>query len=873
MSTSSTSQAARTEFYERLHNLLWNDAGLDPHDALEHLTFFFSYYLMEPQIDRMGLPIECKWSYLIFILGQENPEYHLITAIRTGIENFRKNPITKPFFSIIELIRPGDKRPVIVRKLVEEINVFNASTHDTDTLGDVFEYIYGRGATTISDAGQYFTPRSICKAAFDLAYSVKRTIRHPDGKLYTFADFFCGTGGFASSFVKGVKKIEPWNDWSRDHLEVYCLDKSLRAVKTTLLNLLILTGQPFSERQIREHNSFQDNIVIGDQAPFKDKTFDLIFSNPPFGGDKRGDYGFKHSRANPITREREYFVNDEIRSVGIDENSKSCAGLQLAMATLSSGGVCCMVLPQGFFFGSERKIVALRKKLIEEFRLHYVLEIDAGSFTNTMTKTSMVVFQRGVAPSEVIQFLKLDPSTGDGISTIVMATSKQLSEKSFSLDYRRYMNRNEKPPPGFRMMKLGDLLEQGRSGRTQVGEISNTGEYPFYSCKAKAPSGTHNSFDFDGEEYLLLARGGGNSKTMVSDRLGIGKFHLVRGKCAATTDVVRFTLKNNEVNLLYLHHLLQVKLPDIQRTARYTTTLGKIDIPQVLDWEVPVPAPEYQHIATVVDSLYQMIQTEKKMITHLETVIAVQIKIMGYDAPLVKMRDVVKLQTGVTITRNESESGEYPVYGGGDSCFSISEFNQEGKFVIAKCGVSEKCVRYVHGKFFLNQHGWTFSVKGENNYFYIGHWLLSNQSRVIDMASGTSQQTISQEVFYDMEFHLPLLNKQNTLQLHFDDILSRYSKIAEYQTMSKTLLQRYLPGSASEEITQDDGVNTEPDTGGSSSASQLTPPSTPPPTPPLDKSNTLFKMTVKQLIELCRVRGIKCYSGKKKEQLISMLQE
>jgi uncharacterized C2H2 Zn-finger protein len=39
-------------FFEDLHNLLWNKAGLNPERALEHMTFFFAYRLIE----HFGLP-------------------------------------------------------------------------------------------------------------------------------------------------------------------------------------------------------------------------------------------------------------------------------------------------------------------------------------------------------------------------------------------------------------------------------------------------------------------------------------------------------------------------------------------------------------------------------------------------------------------------------------------------------------------------------------------------------------------------------------------------------------------------------------------------------------------------------------------------
>ena len=95
--------------------------------------------------------------------------------------------------------------------------------------------------------GQYFTNRKICKIAFKLAYNIKGKLRRDDGSLCTFADWFCGTGGFPAEYVKGVNENLSDIDWETDKESIYCQDQSVSACMTTLLNLLIMTGTPFSD--------------------------------------------------------------------------------------------------------------------------------------------------------------------------------------------------------------------------------------------------------------------------------------------------------------------------------------------------------------------------------------------------------------------------------------------------------------------------------------------------------------------------------------------------------------------------------------------------------------------------------------------------
>ena len=401
--TADTKQA----FFEDIHNLLWNKAGLNPERALEHMTFFFAYRLIEQQADALNLPQECRWSYLTSLTNEND----LFETIRRGTAHFRKpDSVTRPFFKPHEI-----QKADIVFEIVEQVKrIPHTLLQEADTLGDIFEYMLGRGMSTMSDEGQYFTNRTICKLAFKKSYEIKKVLRRTDGSLCTFADWFCGTGGFPAEFVKGVKAHVPDVNWKTESGAVYCQDMNLSSVTTTLLNLLILTGIPFSDKTIRSANSFTDPITTGTGAPFAGLAVDYCFMNPPYGGDKtKGkEYKFAYSKTvkdDAGAKTKRFFVNQEIQSIGIEDDDKVSAGVQLSMATLSAdGGVCAIVLPQGFFFGASKKCVELRKKIAEEYKIHYVVDIASGSFLNTGTKTSMMIFQKGVGATESVAFIGLD---------------------------------------------------------------------------------------------------------------------------------------------------------------------------------------------------------------------------------------------------------------------------------------------------------------------------------------------------------------------------------------------------------------------------------------------------------------------------------
>lgn len=786
-----------SSFFESLHNLLWNKAGLNPEKAMDHMMLFFVYRLIEPQVDALGLPDECRWSYIASI-KQPNDMFE---SIKEGIKAFRQGKRkTKPFFKMHEI-----QKVEIVYDIVRQINRISLDTlQHTDVLGDIFEYMLGRGMSTMSDEGQYFTSRAICKLAFKLAYGIKKTLRRPDGTLCTFADWFCGTGGFPAEFVKGVNANLVDVNWKTDSDSVYCMDMNSSSVTTTLLNMLILTGMPFSDTTIRSANSFSDNITIGNNALFPRLTIDYCFMNPPYGGDKTKGKAYrftymKTTKNSDGSTAKNYFVNQDIQSIGVVDDDKVSAGVQLAMATLSAdGGVCSIVLPQGFFFGASKQCVELRRKLTEEYKIWYVVDIASGAFSNTGTKTSMLVFQRGVGPTETVKFIGMDETV------LAEATIDELRVKHYSLTYKQYVPQKVVEFEGFEMVRLGDLIVQASTGKTKVGEITNSNEYPFYSCAMNNPIGTHSKFDHSESEYILFAKSGGNSKQPVGDNLGIGRCYYMTTKSASTTDICKFVLKENSPAILnYISIVLNTQLHNIQAMARYTTGLGHIDISQLLD-EIKIPLPSLEHqqyIVDQVDKYMQLARHEEVAVKMLEQSIMYEVHDMGRGQPLVKLGDVCDIQSGTYITKTSEEPGNFPVYGGGDASYYITRFNRDSQFIIAKDGMSEKCVRYVATKFYLNHHGWTFTNKCNILYPYVGYWLLANQSILYELAQGTAQKGINQDLFYNIDIPLPPISTQQPLQEDFDEVKNKHAKIAKYKEKAQKAIHRLIPGTSSDTST------------------------------------------------------------------------
>jgi len=160
------------------------------------------------------------------------------------------------------------------------------------------------------------------------------------------------------------------------------------------------------------------------------------------------------------------------------------------------------------------------------------------------------------------------------------------------------------------------------------------------------------------------------------------------------------------------------------------------------------------------------------------------------DWPVVELGEVIKLNFGERITKKESQGTKYPVYGGGGESFRTDEFNRDSEYVIARFAMSENCVRYVDGKFWMMDSGGTFSVKPDYIHKvdkgYVGKILLNQQNEVYACARGGAQKNLNNEHFYQIKIPLPPIEIQREIVAELDG----YQKIID---AAQTIVQTYKP--------------------------------------------------------------------------------
>ncbi len=122
------------------------------------------------------------------------------------------------------------------------------------------------------------------------------------------------------------------------------------------------------------------------------------------------------------------------------------------------------------------------------------------------------------------------------------------------------------------------------------------------------------------------------------------------------------------------------------------------------------------------------------------------------------LKEVIEPVFGTRIVQRQEGGSKFPVYGGGGITFHADTHNREDDLVVARFAMSKNCVRFVKGKFFLNDSGLT--IKVVNNKFsqeFVQWFLLSQQELVYNCSRGAAQRNIDMSRFLSLK--IPVLKK------------------------------------------------------------------------------------------------------------------
>lgn len=253
---------------------------------------------------------------------------------------------------------------------VNEISIDHIDDTHFFTLSQVYEDLLLKMGEKNSDGGQFFTPREVIRAMVHVIDP------EPGQSIY---DPGCGTGGFlAVAYEHLARKLgdSPASTELKQlkHDTFFGREKENLVFPIVLANL-ILHG--IDQPNIWHGNTLTGRTTYGalfDSAP---ATFDIVLTNPPFGG-KEG--------------------KDAQKNFDFETGSTQVLFLQHILSALAEDGRCGIVLDEGLLFRTnENAFVETKRKLLDECDLWCVVSLPGGVFTTAGAgvKTNLLFFTEG----------------------------------------------------------------------------------------------------------------------------------------------------------------------------------------------------------------------------------------------------------------------------------------------------------------------------------------------------------------------------------------------------------------------------------------------------------------------------------------------
>jgi type I restriction-modification system DNA methylase subunit len=820
-----------TTFFKNCLDLLRDNEGLTGEKALRNLSYLLILKLLEPHF---GGIIDIDNYQFDFKISEDDSEdviihnkARLLSCVRfsnLSKENEDNIPnIMKYLWDIILSVHPSTKnifltekkfdiqRQSTYKKIVDKLNRIDLSCIENDILGDSYEEVI-QYIMTGKVLGQFFTPLLIKKFMVGL---IDPQI-FPNGKIESCCDPTMGTGGFLIEYIRIIQEKAKLNDISLDwqfikNCGLYGKELEPDTYQLAISNMLISTGHMFEK--LDRGDSIREPIT---------QKFDIILSNPPFG-----IKGLKYDDFNSDLKDQ---------YVPIKTDNAVSLFIQAIIFMLKIGGKCAIVLPDGkdLFTKTNTTLVAVREYLMKTCDLKEIYLLPSGIFEHTTIKTCVFYFVKRREGSDAlriktqkktsreyefsktlitknVQFYDYNPY--ENVKNLLADVPiEKIASNSYSLNYSDYLRddaEEEQYENGIIVKTLGELFKLNGNGKTNSKDITNTGEYPFYKASCNNPSGTHNTFDFDGIEYLLIIKSGGSSSKPISDSYGIGKVFEVRGKCAANIAVFQLLPKTNN-NFKYLSYYLKSIQNKIQGLAKYCTNNGNIDMKELMEIKIPIPSIERQkEIVKYLDFIYEKAnKTSYEKIAELKQLNEFYLnnqKMFG-DNIVKTLGEVCDIDYGTRIVKGNIVEGEYPVYGSGRAMFSTNTFNREGfNILIGRFALSSECVRLINEKIFLNDSGLTVIPKiSILLHKYIGYYLFHNQNCIYNCSRGTAQKNLEMDIFKLIKIPIPSLQRQKEIVAYCEINEALIKQLENEIEINKKEAQQFLKNAVAFQCQEED---------------------------------------------------------------------
>ena len=378
----------------KLWDKFWSGGISNPLQAIEQISYLIFMKKMEDKdiLDEQNAVLKgvkyksvfmghenCKWS-----VWSEYSSDKILAHVRDVVFPFMRD-LGEANSSYAKYMKAASFSLPTASLLIEAVNIINdlhIKEQNQDTQGDIYEYLLSE-LQSAGKNGQFRTPRHIIRMMVDLAKP-----EFGDRIL----DPACGTAGFLVNAYEyllrtnqknGVSTLTPQKKKILDEESLYGYDIDRTMVRIAVMNLMM--------------HGITNPKIVGEDTLSKryneNGVYDLILANPPFKGS----------------------INESEKSdeLTISTSKTELLFLELMYNSLSVGGRCAVIVPEGVLFGNSNAHKSIKKLLLEKCRLDAVISMPSGIFKPYAgVSTAVLYFTKG-EPTEKVWFYNME---ADGYS-------------------------------------------------------------------------------------------------------------------------------------------------------------------------------------------------------------------------------------------------------------------------------------------------------------------------------------------------------------------------------------------------------------------------------------------------------------------------
>jgi type I restriction enzyme M protein len=352
---------------DKIWNTMWSKGISNPLSIIEQLTYLLFikrldelHTLKEAKAAHTKKPIEdpvftkkqdtLRWSRFKDMAPEtmfetvQNKVFPFIKTLGEGKGDEEDSTYTQHMKDAIFMMPTAG----VLASVVDQLDEIDMA--DSDTKGDLYEYMLGKIATA-GQNGQFRTPRHIIKLMVDMMAPTPKDV---------ICDPACGTAGFliaasehlvehhSGAIYQDAKARRRFNE---DTFHGYDFDSTMLRIGS--MNMLL---HGVENPDIR----YKDSLAQTDADDAE--KYSLVLANPPFAGSLDYESTAKDLQQIVKTKKTELLFG------------------ALFLRLLQTGGRAATIVPDGVLFGSSKAHKALRKILVEDQKLDAIISMPSGVF-------------------------------------------------------------------------------------------------------------------------------------------------------------------------------------------------------------------------------------------------------------------------------------------------------------------------------------------------------------------------------------------------------------------------------------------------------------------------------------------------------------